>query len=169
MLTQGFTTITNNSVNSEVELIKTREYENDYFSFNYSSDWKISDNEDMGDGVYYVSVEKKGLDDSGLVTIMSYNQMLDLDDLIQFDLDDLKNNESLKKFKNQEFKNSIYNKNDTRSSTYTFEVYGLKFKGIIHAFSSENNTVIIANQEAEEDSKKNASGFKVIEESFQLK
>jgi hypothetical protein len=149
--------------------ISNNRFENNVFSFNFSDDWKITDTEKIEEGVYYMAVEKNGFDSSGLMTIVSFEELIDLDESIILNIEELQSNVVLRNFKFEPIKNDQFNGIASRSARFVFNTLGIKHEGFVCAFSSDNNSVVIIKQEALEDKKINQEGFETIEKSFEIK
>ena len=143
--------------------------ESNLFSFNYPEDWSVTDSEEIEEGIYYVSVEKNGFDSSGLMTIVSFEELIDLDESIVFNIEQLKDNPVINNLNFDEIRDSEFNAIKSRSSNFDFKTMGIKHDGIIYAFSSKNNSFVILKQEALEDRKENVEGFNTITNSFEIK
>ena len=149
--------------------VSEKRFESDVFSFNYPDDWSITDSEEIEEGIFYMAIEKKGFDSSGLMTIVSFEELIDLDGSIEMNIEELQSNTILKNLKFDAIKDSKFNGNTSRSSNFEFKTFGIKHEGSIYAFSNENNSIVILKQEALEDRKANKNGFDIIENSFELK
>lgn len=149
--------------------ITEKRFESKTFNFNYSEDWNISDSEEIEKGIYYVAVEKNGFDSSGLMTIVSFDELIDLDELIKMNIEQLQNNPVINNSNFDLIKDNNFNRNVSRSSNFNFTTMGIKHIGIIYAFSSETNSVVILKQEAIEDKKENSQGYETIKRSFEIK
>ncbi|MFC4632342.1 hypothetical protein ACFO3O_00370 [Dokdonia ponticola] len=159
----------NNKVEINNKEVSEKRFENTVFSFTYPEDWNITDGEAIEEGIFYLSVEKKGLDASGLITIVSYEELIDLDESILMNIEQLQDNPVLNDFSFDEIVDSQYNTVSSRSSQFNFKTMGMKHEGMIYAFSSPTNSVVILKQEAVEDRKENAEGFDTIKNSFKIK
>ena len=149
--------------------IQDNRFESKVVSFNFPEDWSITDNEEIEEGIYYVAVEKNGLDSSGLMTIVSFEELIDLDGSITMNIEELQNNPMLNNLSFESIKNSKFNGIAARSTSFSFKTMGIKHEGLVYAFSSKNNSVVILSQEALEDKKENSHGFDMIERSFEIK
>ena len=146
------------------------EFDKDGVSFSGPAGWKISDEENFDNMGYYLSIEKDGFDSSGLITITWVNDSLELQDYIKMYQDELRNN-PIYTSSNLNFEPIIlnkYNTIDSKSSSYTMSLLGVKHEGIIHSFYGKNKSIILLEQEAIEDRAENESGFDQIETSFSL-
>ena len=63
---------------------------------------------------------------------------------------------------------SIYGSIDVLSTSYTFQLLGLKHSCRIITFYGKDKTVVVLEQCATEDLSKSTSGFRQIEESFAI-
>lgn len=144
-------------------------FESNLFSFNYPEDWKVTDSEEIEEGTYYVAVEKNGFNASGLMTIVSFEELIDLDESIMLNIQELQDNPVVNNLNFETLKNSEFNTNKSRSSNFNFKTMGIEYDGMIYAFSSKNNSYVILKQEALEDRKDNVEGFNTIKNSFEIK
>lgn len=133
--------------------------------------WKITDKDSLDGQGYYLSIEKAGLNSSGLITITWINNELDQNEWINSYKDGLRNN-LIYKNSNLTFGDIIENQfNNINSTSVNFKVsiLGVKHDGVIHVFSEKNKTFSILKQEAIEDKIKNIRGFELIEHSLKIK
>lgn len=149
--------------------IPEQRFESEFFSFNYPKDWKITDSEEIEKGIYYVSVEKVGFDSSGLITIVSFDELIDLDEMVMMNIEELKNNPSIGNLNFESISNSNFNKTKSRSSSFKFSALGIKHIGLVYAFNGNNSSYVLLKQGAIEDTNKNNEGFTTIEKSFEIK
>lgn len=149
--------------------IPANRVETNVFSFNFPDDWKITDSEKVEEGTYYMAIEKKGFDSSGLMTIVSFEELIDLDGSIMLNIEELQSNVVLRNFQFQPIKNDQFNGIASRSARFVFNTLGIEHEGFVCAFSSDKNSVVIIKQEALEDKKINQEGFETIEKSFEIK
>lgn len=146
-------------------------FEMDGVSLTIPKGWKITDEENLDDQGYYLSIEKDGLNSSGLITLSWINGELDLNEWINIHKDEMKNN-IIYKNSNLIFGDEIKNKfNDlnTTSLEFTASLLGLKHEGIINFFYEKEKTFSLLMQEAIEDKVKNKTGFELIERSLKIK
>jgi hypothetical protein len=157
------------SFNSCQETPQTK-FEMDGVSLISPKGWKITDEENLDDQGYYLSIEKDGLNSSGLVTLSWINTKLDLNEWINGHRDEMKNN-VIYKNSNLIFGdevNNTFNNINTTSLDFTMSVFGVKHQGIIHFFYEKEKTFSLLMQEAIEDKVKNKSGFELIEKSLKI-
>ena len=138
-------------------------------SFNIPKDWSITEEEDWDGEGYYLSVEKDGLDSSGMVTMTWINGEIDLDEWLEETKTDFKTNLGKNsKLKFDKEVSTTYNNIESKSVSYTFSLIGFKHRGNIILFYKNGKSFLMIKQEANEDIKKNKKGFVIIEESFLL-
>ncbi|MBC7773921.1 MAG: hypothetical protein H7246_00675 [Phycisphaerae bacterium] len=143
-------------------------FEKNGISFTSPTGWKITDDENLDNQGYYLSIEKDGLNSSGLLIITWINDSLDLNEWLEKFIDKLENN-IIYKNSNLTFEtpaSSEFNTIRSLSVSFDFNISGVKHEGIIHVFYGKDKTIAILKQEAIEDKKKNISGFDTIEQSF---
>jgi len=138
------------------------------YSFDFPEDWSITDNEVMDEGVSYLSIEKKGFDSSGLMSIVSFDKLMDLDELINLNVQEFQDNPLISSLNFESIVENKFNDIDSRSSNFKFSAIGIEHKGTIYGFNSKSSSYVILRQEAREDKKANAQGFKTIENSFSV-
>ncbi len=137
------------------------------FSVTCPEGWKITDKDSSAD-YYTFSLQKKGMEESGLVAITWINDSADLYMTLSEFRKELQNNIV---FKNSDIKfwtdiNSRYGKYETLASEYTAKILKVEFMGILHTFHAKGKTYIVLVQEAKNDMAKNRKGFETIESSF---
>lgn len=150
------------------ETSKTK-FENNVLAFNYPKDWTITDSETIEKGIHYLAIEKEGLNSSGIMTIISFEDLIDLDDSIMMNIEELQNNSLIQNLNFDTIKDSQFNTITSRALHFDFSTIGIKQEGMIYAFSNTSNSVVILKQEALEDIKENSDGFNTIENSFKIK
>ncbi|WP_103072340.1 hypothetical protein [Aquimarina sediminis] len=146
-------------------------FEKQGVSLTYSKGWKITYEENLEDQGYYLSIEKDGLNSSGIITLSWINRELDLNNWITIYKNELRNdinfsNSNLRFAKESRDK---FNTINTMSVKFTASIHGLKHEGIIHFFYENNKAFAIIKHEAIEDKTKNKDGFELIERSFTIK
>ena len=140
----------------------------DGVSFTCPSDWSVTKQEDLDGTGYYLSVEKRGLNASGLLTITWINVVTDSHDYLETIQEEFKNQKLLNDLEFQSARDNSFNGIQSISSDFKFSTLGLKFRGVIHIFIKGENTYSIVKQEAIEDISKNKKGFKLIETTFKV-
>jgi len=130
--------------------------------------WKITDEENFDDEGYYLSIEKNGFNSSGLITITWYYEILELEEVMNVAIEELKKSFIHKNsnLKLGELHQNKYNFIDTAAVNFSMSTIGLKHRGEIHVFHKEGKIFCINKQEAIEDKGKNSEGYKIIENSF---
>lgn len=157
------------STEAEKTVLPEKRFETNVYGFNIPLDWNITDKEEIDQGIYYVSVEKNGLDSSGLATIVSFEFLVNLDELIKANFEELKSNQILNNLSFGTIEDSKFNGITARHSRFSFRIMGMNHQGSVYAFNNKNNTVVTLFQEALEDKAENNNGFKTIESSFEMK
>ena len=145
-------------------------FEKDGVTFISPRGLKITDEENIDNEGYLISIEKDGFDSSSLIIISWINGELDLDNWININVDEMKNNIIYKNSNLvfRELQKDKYNYLDTNSMKYTSDLLGVKHEGIIHFFYKKGKTFSISIEEAIEDKAKNKKGLKLIEQSFKI-
>jgi len=138
-------------------------------SFTYPSGWSITEQEDL-DGVgYYLSVEKAGVDESGLLTLTWINGVLDSREYLEMIQEEYENQKLVKKLEFQSARDNSFNGIQSISCDFKFNTLGMRHSGVIYVFVRGENTYSILKQEAIEDIPKNKKGFDLIEDTFKVK
>lgn len=139
-------------------------------SFTCPKDWKVTDEDYSEDGYYSLSIERRGFDESGIVNVVWFDYEIDLLESVET-LKEGMTEETIYKYSDLEMEKMSklsYNGQETLGFKYKASIIGVKHTGVIHTFNKDGKTVWLIVQEATEDSKKNKSGFKTIEDSFQV-
>jgi len=134
-------------------------------SFQYPSGWEVSKTEEFG-AIKYISIEKKGLASSGLVTMSFTEEDYELDEYLQLFQESLLAQKNLKNMVFQKANEACYGKYKGIVSSYTFETLSIKHEGKMYIFNENGTTMCLIEQEAVEDHKKNLRGFEAIRESL---
>ena len=132
--------------------------------------WKISDEENLDDQGYYLSIEKDGLESSGLFSLTWVYGEFELNDWIRVHKEEMKNN-IIYRNSNLAFgglHESKFNNLNTSSLEYTVSLLGVKHEGTFHFFHAQEKTFTVVIQEAIEDRADNRAGFEMIEQSFKV-
>ena len=131
--------------------------------------WKITEEEDMGEEGYYLSVEKNGFDASAIMSITWVDEEINLADFLLEFQESLKEN-TIYAHSGLSFEAQIettFNKRFALASKYSARVLGIAHQGTIYCFKGGGaRTFAILKQEAIEDRQKNKAGFDTIVESF---
>jgi hypothetical protein len=137
-------------------------------SFNCPEGWSITDEDNIDDKGYYISIEKQSLDASGLMAVSWVNDSLDLNDDLELYKNEFLNN-VIYKHADLQFENSFQTKFNTYNSValrFTASILSVKHDGIIYAFYGNGKTITVVKQEAIEDRSDNEAGFATLENSF---
>ena len=136
-------------------------------SFTCPQGWKITETEDYGTGKY-VSIEKRGLSSSGLVTMSFTEENFELLEYLQIFQESFKKRKIFTNLVFHPAMETFYGKYKGIASSYTVSVLSVKHTGKIYVFRENGITMAIIHQEAMEDHKKNLRGFEIIKESLIL-
>lgn len=144
------------------------DFSKDGVSFSYLSSWSITEQEELDDSGYYLSVEKNGIDESGLITITWFQGYIDSKDYIEILQNEYENQILLNDLEFDSSVLSTFNGIESISCDFHFSVLGINHKGKVYVFSRGNRTFSIVRQEAIEDISKNKEGFELIESSLKI-
>ena len=138
-------------------------------SFTYPSGWNIVDEEARDDMSYYISCEKSGIDESGIVVLIWYQDSIDLEDFLTVYLEGIYDEvvaESGSDMQKDAIQTIPFGNFVAQSLQFRYELYGLDYEGAIYAFYGCEKTFLIVKQEAIIDRKTNHEGFVRIEETL---
>lgn len=141
-------------------------------SFTCPKGWRITETEDyVEEDGYYVSIEKDGLNSSGIVTIEWVADSFDLELWIETFKVELQNNIIFKTadLSFGDLYDSEFSGYETVSVDFYMNLFGLKHEGKYSVFHHENKTISVLKQGANEDVNANEPGFSIIENSFNVK
>jgi hypothetical protein len=144
-------------------------------SFTSPARWKISEEEEYEESKesysgYYLSVEKEGFDESGIVLISWIDVEIDLDDWQAICTEKIASN-IIYRNTNLQFgptRADELNGIPTQSVQATFSLLGLEHEVNLHFFHANGKTFDVMIQQATEDNEKNKEGFDTILKSFQV-
>ncbi len=134
-------------------------------SFNYPDDWRITEQEKLEDNGYYLAVEKKGWNTSGIVALTWIDEA-DEEACLQVFQESLKRQLFFKKVEFSPARKTTFNKKSAIVSDFTASVLGMKHRGSVFILTSGEKTYALMKQEMLEDIEKNKAGFKLIETTF---
>ena len=145
-------------------------FDSEGLSFSYPSDWEITDQEDYEGVAYYLAVEKKGDDASGLVVIswMSATENVTRESTMQANLESLREDTVLGELEFTEVPDASYAGHKALCTSYAVTVGGIPHSGRIYVLEHSGTVVSIIAQEADEDNRVNKNGFDLIESTFKL-
>jgi hypothetical protein len=142
----------------------------DGVGFTCPAGWEITDEEKIEETGYYLSAEKSGLSESGLLSITWMNDTLQLEEWMEICKDELKNNVVYKN-SNLVFTpttKSQFGVYPSITAHFSFKLLGLAHDGQIQVFYAPHKTFAIIRQEALEDKDKNKAGFEVLDKTFKV-
>ena len=137
--------------------------------FTCPSGWEVTKIDD-DEGLQMVSIEKSGVNSSGLIKIIiCSNETLEAEDLMDSYQESLQEMKLFSDMKMSEVANANYGKYNGLFCSYTAKVMKLPHQGRVYVFSSGDILISLVEQEAVEDNKINHKGFEAIKESFIIK
>lgn len=150
---------------------KPKPFNQGNLSFSIPADWHITDKEYDPEGIYYLSLEKKGLDESGIVTINWFDYQIGREFMLDVFREQMESEKiyQLSKIKFGETFESAYNGYESLQLDYTCSILGVDHSGSLIAFETDSTSVGLMIQEADEDNADNEPGFKTIQSSLKVK
>lgn len=147
-----------------------RKFEKDGITFVCPKGWKITEEQYIETGGYYLVVEKDGFNASGIVSISWINTEFDFNEWITIYKDELQDNII---YKNSDLTfgktyPAEFNGVPATAIDFTANIVGLKHQGTILIFYESGKTFAVLKQQAVEDTINNEKGFETIENSFRV-
>ncbi len=146
-------------------------YDRNGIAFSYPADWRVTEEEDYGDGGYYLCVEKNGFDSSGLVMITCLDREYSSPEVYTDAL--LENLREKPQFEDIVVTPAVagtYGNYPAQVVTYTMSVMGIMpHTGSVWLFETEDVFVAVVEQQADKDNVENAKGFGTIEGTLTIK
>lgn len=136
--------------------------------FTCPAEWKVTEKEDYGDSKY-ISIEKSGLSESGLVMITYTDEELELLEYLDIYRDSFREQKTLSGVVFGEVKMDHYGQYKGVVCEYTVSIMSIPHEGRFYVFHANGKTVCITEQEATEDKEKNIYGFEKIKETLIFK
>ncbi|MCH8553598.1 MAG: hypothetical protein LAT76_00435 [Schleiferiaceae bacterium] len=136
-------------------------------SFLVPKGWKIKSVKDFGTH-QIIDVRKRGLSSSGLVVITVFHEAMDAEAVLYEMLSSFGEVALYKNFTYTETLPMAYGSHDAVAALFGMTVFTVPHTGVIYAFQKNDKTLCIVQQEADEDTEKNAAGFKAIQERFEV-
>jgi hypothetical protein len=162
-----FANCRNSSNDSSVQSQKT--FENTVYTIDIPEGWRLADRERLEEGVDFISIEKRGFDSSGMLTLLSSDFELDLDYGIGMNIEEIKDQILFQNVRSYGIQNDSFGSYAARSARYTLSVLGLQHAGMVYGIQENGHSVFILKQEATEDFQVNESGFEELIKSFTFK
>lgn len=152
------------------EETKVNTFSEDGVSFNYPSDWEITEEENLNDIGYYLALEKKGYDSSGMVILLWFIGEDDLQESLNIYKESLQEQLVLKLggIKFTEHYDNQFSGINTIATDYSFSTLGVKHQGSLQAFIKNNKTFTVVMQQAIAEKSENSPGFTMFEQSFKV-
>jgi hypothetical protein len=145
------------------------DYIKDTISFSYAPGWSITEQEDYGKKGYYLSVEKDGFNESGLMTVSWINGVLEPVEYLETLKMEYEKQKVLKGLEFAPTRKSTFNGIESISCDFKFTTLGVDHKGTIYLFVKCEKTYSIIRQEALSDISKNRKGFDLLVATFKVK
>lgn len=146
---------------------KQQTFSKEGVSFVIPEGWSITEEQDLDGKGHYLSCEKKGSNASGLLVLTWINDSVDLDDMMQQCINNMKEGVPGKTpFQAGEPRQADYAGHQARNIAYSMSIMGIPHQGQVYAFYASGKSILIMAQEALEDAADNAKGFKVLRETF---
>lgn len=136
-------------------------------SFTCPSGWEIDEASEMAPG-YYISIEKTGMNSSGIVSIMIAEEEIDLNVYLSAFQEGISSQSLYSQLNMSETVEGKCGEYPGICAHYTASIMKLPHEGRMYAFSTNGKTIYVLEQEATEDKKENAAGFKTIRESLTI-
>lgn len=148
-----------------------QKFDKDGIQFDYPENWNATEEGDITPGGRMITVEKSGMDESGIVLISSVNTEMEPAAMVQRQLDIFREQFKTTASNIQAGSISTANYGSYQGSTakMTADLLGLKHTTNVYSFSKNGKTYIISEQGADEDSGKNAEGFEMVKKTFAVK
>lgn len=145
-----------------------RSFSRDGISFICPKGWTITDEDSLDGQGYYLSMEKDGLDASGLLTVSWVRNDIEPEEYLEIYKVMMSNNIIYKNAGvtfGDKFEGSFNGVNST-AIRFNVSFLSVAHEGIIHIFTGGGKTISILRQEASEDADENQPGFASMEKSF---
>ena len=142
----------------------------DGISLTCPAGWKITDEDTIEGNGYCISIEKDGLNSSGLLSVSWFTDSVDPSAYMDAYMEEMKNNVIYKSsnINFEDYAESQFKNNPSLSVKYNMSLISVAHTGIIHILYAHGKTITILRQEAIEDLDKNKDGFELLEQSFAI-
>lgn len=134
-------------------------------SFSIPEGWEITEAEPI-EGGYFVSCEKKGESESGMVMLSILDDAMSPQEAVNGFLSEITNNDMLTNVVTETTENSNYYQLPAHKTTYRFSAMGMKHSGTAYGISQCNKVLLLVEQVAAEDAHFSEPGFSGIGKSF---
>jgi len=150
----------NNSITNNA---KSLQFTIEDVSFSYPEDWKITDNSELENGLgRNISLEKIGVNSSGVVTITWLVQEMELENGLEIMKNTIIENILFKKAIFTENQSTIINNKPALKTTYRVSILNVDHTGELITFILNGKTIFVLIQGADEDLNQNKNGFDLI-------
>ena len=137
-------------------------------SFTCPAGWTVSEQEDYGDSKY-LSIEKSGLNSSGLIMVTYSDEHIELTDYLDIYRESFSNQTLLSNIQFEKEKEATYGQHKGLVCEYTFSIMSVEHEGRLYVFHSNGKSVCVTEQEAIEDKAENKAGFEKVKETLTIK
>lgn len=146
-------------------------FEQDGISMTIPLGWEISEEENIGDQGYYLSIQKQGFNSSAMIAMNWVKGEISYDSWVEIYQEILESNIIYRNANLElgELKDTSFNNIESKYVKVDFSLLGLKHQAIIYFIRQNGKSITIMKQEALEDMDENRKGFKKIESSFKVK
>lgn len=134
-------------------------------SFTCPAGWNVTEKNDYGDSKY-ISIEKNGLSESGLVMITYTDEEFELPEYMEIYRDLFKEQKVMSGIVFDEIKMDYYGQYEGLVCDYTVSIMSIPHEGRFYTFYANGKTVCVTEQEAVEDKVTNKDGFEKIKETL---
>jgi hypothetical protein len=117
-----------------------------------------------------IAITERGVGPDGLVTLTRFNTLADNEKALSKYQRELQGN-AIYEHSNlqfEEYEKSAFGKWNTTSSSFSFNLLGIRFDGIIHVFDVDVHTISILKQQTSLRHKENISAFNTFEQSLRI-
>lgn len=146
-------------------------FDNDFFSLERPSNWRMSSRNYSILGTYNVSLTAKGMMESGSVEILGATTTIDLDEQIKHVVQTYEEAPIYKRMKivHSPSRAAKFNNYPARAKAFKYRLMGLDYEGMYIALHAGRHTLCFRFEGAVEDREDNSRDFEFIEDSFKIK
>lgn len=115
-----------------------------------------------------ISVEKKGLGSSALLSISALNQNLDVEETLQRFIDAFEQNAIYERADFSPIREEAFGSYNALASSFSFRLFTIDFEGQLCCFSAAEKTIVVMKQVATEDEAATRQGYALIEKTLRI-
>ena len=116
-------------------------------SFYYPGTWKVETDELEKDLAYYIGCEEKGFSSSGLISVTIIQSELDINDMLERNVENLKAQRSHKNIITEPVEATKFGGYDAVMCDFTVRIMNVDFWGKIYTFNAHGKTISIILQD----------------------